>query len=80
MNIELWQIVLLCIAAFCAGFIDAIVGGGGLVQLPAALVILNTFPVVSLRAEVLRLESLAQAFYHGTVRYTSYQRPSAQRR
>ena len=47
MHIELWQIVLLCIAAFCAGFIDAIVGGGGLVQLPAALVILNTFPVVS---------------------------------
>src|SRR5215203_3799214 len=47
MNVELWQIVLLCIAAFCAGFIDAIVGGGGLVQLPAALVILNSFPVVT---------------------------------
>ena len=47
MNLELWQIVLLCIAAFCAGFIDAIVGGGGLVQLPAALVILNSFPVVT---------------------------------
>ncbi len=47
MHVELWQIVLLCIAAFCAGFIDAIAGGGGLVQLPAALVILNSFPVVS---------------------------------
>ena len=47
MNLELWQIVLLCVAAFCAGFIDAIVGGGGLVQLPAALVILNSFPVVT---------------------------------
>ena len=33
MHLELWQIVLLCIAAFAAGFIDAIVGGGGLVQL-----------------------------------------------
>jgi uncharacterized protein len=40
------QIVLLCIAAFAAGFIDAIVGGGGLVQTPAALVVLGNFPVV----------------------------------
>lgn len=47
MQVEIWQIILLCIAAFFAGFIDAIVGGGGLVQLPAALVILNSFPVVT---------------------------------
>jgi uncharacterized membrane protein YfcA len=47
MHLEVWQLVLLCIAAFCAGFIDAIVGGGGLVQLPASLVILNSFPVVT---------------------------------
>ena len=26
------EIILLCIAAFAAGFIDAIVGGGGLIQ------------------------------------------------
>ncbi|RYY45503.1 MAG: sulfite exporter TauE/SafE family protein, partial [Chitinophagaceae bacterium] len=26
------EIIILCIAAFAAGFIDAIVGGGGLVQ------------------------------------------------
>ena len=47
MHIEVWQIILLCLAAFIAGFIDAIVGGGGLVQLPAGLVILNSFPVVT---------------------------------
>ena len=47
MQLEVWQIVLLCVAAFGAGFIDAIVGGGGLVQLPAALVILNSYPVVN---------------------------------
>jgi len=47
MHVETWQIILLCIAAFCAGFIDSIVGGGGLVQLPASLVILNSFPVVT---------------------------------
>lgn len=33
-------LILLCLAAFVAGFVDAIVGGGGLIQLPAALVIL----------------------------------------
>jgi uncharacterized membrane protein YfcA len=48
MHIELWQIVLLCIVAFCAGFIDSIVGGGGLLQFPASLVILNSFPVVTI--------------------------------
>ena len=44
MTIEWMDIALLCIAAFCAGFVDAIVGGGGLIQLPAALVILPHFP------------------------------------
>jgi len=34
------DILFLCVAAFAAGFIDAIVGGGGLVQTPAGLVIL----------------------------------------
>ena len=47
MHVEVWQIALLCVAAFIAGFIDAIVGGGGLVQLPAGLVIINSFPVVT---------------------------------
>ena len=47
MTIEWIDIVLLCAASFCAGFVDAIVGGGGLIQLPAALVILPHFPVAS---------------------------------
>jgi uncharacterized membrane protein YfcA len=33
-------IVILCLAAFVAGFVDAIVGGGGLIQLPVALITL----------------------------------------
>jgi uncharacterized membrane protein YfcA len=41
------QILLLCLAAFAAGFVDAIVGGGGLIQTPAALVILKSYPVVT---------------------------------
>lgn len=47
MAVEWMDLLLLCIAAFCAGFVDAIVGGGGLIQLPAALVILPHFPVAS---------------------------------
>lgn len=47
MTVEWIDLVLLCCAAFCAGFVDAIVGGGGLIQLPAALVILPHFPVAS---------------------------------
>jgi len=39
--------VALCIIAFLAGFIDAIVGGGGLVQTPAALVLLPQYPVAT---------------------------------
>jgi len=38
-------IILLCIAAFAAGFIDAIVGGGGLIQTPMGLILLPTLPV-----------------------------------
>lgn len=38
-------IFFLCIAGFIAGFIDSIVGGGGLIQLPALLVALPQSPV-----------------------------------
>jgi uncharacterized membrane protein YfcA len=47
MHLSVETIVLLCAAAFAAGFVDAIVGGGGLIQTPAALVLLSSFPVVS---------------------------------
>ena len=42
------EIFILCIAAFAAGFIDAIVGGGGLVQTPATLITLPQYPVATL--------------------------------
>lgn len=41
------QIFLLCLAAFAAGFVDAIVGGGGLIQTPASLVVLQQYSVVT---------------------------------
>jgi uncharacterized membrane protein YfcA len=42
------ELIILCIAAFAAGFIDAIVGGGGLVQTPATLLVLPQYPVATL--------------------------------
>lgn len=38
-------IVLLCLAAFVAGFVDAVVGGGGLIQTPASLILLPQLQV-----------------------------------
>lgn len=42
-----FTLILLCLFAFSAGFVDAIVGGGGLIQTPAALVLLPHFPVAT---------------------------------
>ena len=40
MNVDLIPLVALAFASLCAGFIDSVVGGGGLVQLPALFSIL----------------------------------------
>jgi len=45
---ETYIIIILCIASFFAGFIDAIVGGGGLIQTPVALLVLPHVPVASI--------------------------------
>jgi uncharacterized protein len=42
---ESLTLVLLCVFAFAAGFVDAIVGGGGLVQLPALLILLPSHAI-----------------------------------
>jgi uncharacterized protein len=52
MDNEMYMLLLLCLAAFAAGFVDAIVGGGGLIQTPASLVILSSHPVASVIATV----------------------------
>lgn len=44
---ETYVLVLLCVAAFAAGFIDAIVGGGGLIQTPVGLILLPNLPVAT---------------------------------
>ncbi|ARZ70256.1 TSUP family transporter [Streptomyces sp. HU2014] len=43
-DISLTTLLLLCLAAAAAGWIDAVVGGGGLLQLPALLVALPHVP------------------------------------
>jgi uncharacterized protein len=50
MNIAIETIFFLCFAAFMAGFVDAIVGGGGLIQTPAALILLPAHPVAAVIA------------------------------
>jgi uncharacterized protein len=42
------QIIVLCLAAFAAGFIDAIIGGGGLIQTPATFITLPKYPIAYL--------------------------------
>lgn len=42
------ELLILCLAAFFAGFIDSIVGGGGLIQLPAFMMVLPQYPVITL--------------------------------
>lgn len=44
MEISAEILVLLCAFAFLAGFIDSVVGGGGLIQVPALLVLLPGVP------------------------------------
>ena len=44
----IWTILSLAILAFIAGFIDAVVGGGGLIQIPALLVFFPNAPVPTL--------------------------------
>ena len=50
MDIAIQTILLLCAASFLAGFVDAIVGGGGLIQTPAALILLPAHPVAAVIA------------------------------
>ncbi len=46
------EILIACVAAFAAGFIDAVVGGGGLVQTPVLLVTFPNLPVATLLGTV----------------------------
>ena len=46
--VDTLTIILLCLFAFAAGFVDAIAGGGGLIQTPAAMIMLPQYPVATI--------------------------------
>jgi uncharacterized membrane protein YfcA len=48
MAVHLDPLILLCAFAFLAGFVDAIAGGGGLIQLPACLILFPAAPLVAI--------------------------------
>lgn len=56
-GVGLETIALLVLAAFAAGWIDAVVGGGGLIQLPALLLVPQLAPVQALATN--KLASIA---------------------
>lgn len=62
-------LVLVVIAAFAAGWIDAVVGGGGLLQLPALLLIPGIAPI-----QALATNKLASVFGTATSSVTYYRR------
>lgn len=43
-----YDVLILCLASFGAGFVNSIVGGGGLIQLPALMMVLPEYPLVTL--------------------------------
>ena len=47
-SIELSTLILIVVAGFAAGWVDAVVGGGGLIQLPAMLLVPGISPVQAL--------------------------------
>lgn len=47
-SMETYIIIILCIASFFAGFVDAIVGGGGLIQTPIAMILLPNLAVANI--------------------------------
>lgn len=67
---ELGDVLLLCLAAALAGWFDAVSGGGGLIQLPALLVLL---PGAS-PAQVLATNKLSSVFGTSVAAATYYRR------
>lgn len=48
LDLDVLTVVLLLLAGFTAGWVDAVVGGGGLIQLPALLLVPGITPVQAL--------------------------------
>jgi uncharacterized membrane protein YfcA len=55
-------LIVLCVFATIAGFVDAIVGGGGLIQTPASLILLPQLPVATVIGS-LKIPSFSGTFF-----------------
>ena len=55
-------LILLCLFASLAGFVDAIVGGGGLIQTPSSLILLPQLPVATVIGS-LKIPSFSGTFF-----------------
>ena len=69
-DVDLTTVLLMALAGFGAGWVDAVVGGGGLVQLPALLL---GFPGAS-PAQLLATNKVASIFGTTTSALTYYRR------
>jgi len=68
---EPWVVVLLVVASFTAGWVDAVVGGGGLVLLPVLLLTPDVAPVEALgtnKATAIAGTTTSALTYHQRVR------------
>lgn len=68
-GLEWWGIALLLLAAFAAGWIDAVIGGGGLIQLPALLLMPGITPL-----QALATNKLGSVFGTATSSVTYYRK------
>ena len=59
---DILVLALLCVAAFLAGFIDAIVGGGGLIQTPMGMILLPNLPAATIIG-TLKIPSFSGTFF-----------------
>jgi hypothetical protein len=55
-------VIILCFIAFLAGFVDAIVGGGGLIQTPAGLILFPNEPIARVIGS-LKIPSFTGTFF-----------------
>ncbi|WP_431712136.1 sulfite exporter TauE/SafE family protein [Glutamicibacter uratoxydans] len=69
--VPVWPLALLLLAGFAAGWVDAVVGGGGLIQLPALLLFPGITPV-----QALATNKLGSIFGTTTSAITYYRRTS----
>jgi uncharacterized membrane protein YfcA len=54
--------LILCVVAFFAGLVDSIVGGGGLIQTPAGLILFPNYPVAQVIGS-LKIPSFSGTFF-----------------